>query len=260
MQDLIPKMSGGYMGVRLTPPLNNIFPKPPPVPPPPEKYYAATQICTSKSGTMNMNGHILSNTMNHNANNLKNLSNTMNTKNSNNNINNTLNNNINSNTNGSNTGTTASLDGRVGGNTPTTPSNQLNSYSDFDTLLLDDDIQLKEFPRDKLVIVEKLGCGMFGELHLCEIKGQRLVHPNSFLFDFIFSFYLVLLCKNTSGYFFEKLLLLVSRQRRYLFYITGGLWHFKVQFLVGYPGILFKKLFERSLNTEELFACIFFTF
>ena len=36
---------------------------------------------------------------------------------------------------------------------------------------MDEEVQLKEFPRDKLVIVEKLGCGMFGELHLCETKG-----------------------------------------------------------------------------------------
>ena len=137
MQDLLPKMPGGYIGVRLTPPLNNIFPKPPKVPPPPgpEKYYAATQICTSKTGTMNLNGHILnnSNTMNHNGS-MKTGSNHSN------------------NSNGSNT--TASLDGRNGGITPTTPLNhQLNSYSDFDTLLIDDEIQLKEFPRDKLVIV-----------------------------------------------------------------------------------------------------------
>jgi discoidin domain receptor family member 2 len=156
MQDLLPKMPGGYIGVRLTPPLNNIFPKPPKVPPPPgpEKYYAATQICSSKTGTMNLNGHILnnSNTMNHNGS-MKTGSNHSNT-----------------NSNGSNT--TASLDGRNGCITPTTPLNhQLNSYSDFDTLLMDDEIQLKEFPRDKLVIVEKLGCGMFGELHLCETKG-----------------------------------------------------------------------------------------
>lgn len=155
MENLLPKMPGGYMGIRSTPPLNNIFPKPtiPKVPPPPqEKYYAATQICTSKHGTMTLNGHILSgsNTMNNNNGSSKASSN---------------------HSNGSNT--TASLDGRNGCITPTTPLNhQLNSYSDFDTLLMDDDVvQLKEFPRDKLVIVEKLGCGIFGELHLCETKG-----------------------------------------------------------------------------------------
>uniref|UniRef100_A0A182SLA2 Uncharacterized protein n=1 Tax=Anopheles maculatus TaxID=74869 RepID=A0A182SLA2_9DIPT len=113
MQDLIPKIPGGYVSVRLTPPtLNNIFPKPPPVPPPPEKYYAATAICKSST-------------------------------------------------------------------TPTTPSNQqqqqqqLNAYSDLDLGVSDDDLQLSEYPRDKLVIVEKLGCGAFGELHLCETKGYR---------------------------------------------------------------------------------------
>lgn len=155
MENLLPKMPGGYMGIRSTPPLNNIFPKStiPKVPPPPpqEKYYAATQICTSKHGTMTLNGHILSssNTMNNNNGSSKASSN---------------------HSNGSNT--TASLDGRNGCITPTTPLNhQLNSYSDFDTLLMDDDVQLKEFPRDKLVIVEKLGCGIFGELHLCETKG-----------------------------------------------------------------------------------------
>lgn len=117
MQDLIPKIPGGYVSVRLTPPtLNNIFPKPPPVPPPPEKYYAATAICKSSTA-------------------------------------------------------------------PTTPSNnqqsnqqqqqQLNAYSDLDHGVSDDDLQLSEYPRDKLVIVEKLGCGVFGELHLCETKGYR---------------------------------------------------------------------------------------
>lgn len=71
-----------------------------------------------------------------------------------------------------NNSSNVSLDGR-NGNTPTTPNNKMNTYSDFDTLLIDDDLPLKEFPRDKLVIVEKLGCGMFGELHLCETKGSR---------------------------------------------------------------------------------------
>ncbi|XP_011176649.1 discoidin domain-containing receptor 2 isoform X2 [Zeugodacus cucurbitae] len=32
--------------------------------------------------------------------------------------------------------------------------------------------QVQEFPRQSLVIVEKLGCGVFGELHLCETKGM----------------------------------------------------------------------------------------
>lgn len=33
--------------------------------------------------------------------------------------------------------------------------------------------QVQEFPRQSLVIVEKLGCGVFGELHLCETKSMR---------------------------------------------------------------------------------------
>ncbi|CAD7086290.1 unnamed protein product [Hermetia illucens] len=107
MQDLIPKIPGGYVSVRMTPPpLNNIFPKPPPVPPPPsEKYYAATAICKPP--------------------------------------------------------------------TPTTPSTAqvVNPYSDVDTISTDEDLQLQDFPRQSLVIVEKLGCGVFGELHLCETKG-----------------------------------------------------------------------------------------
>ena len=67
------------------------------------------------------------------------------------------------------------------------PSTPLDAYSDIDftannTLpislngLLNDndkDIQIQEFPRDKLVIIEKLGSGVFGELHLCETKGLR---------------------------------------------------------------------------------------
>lgn len=115
MQDLIPKIPGGYVSVRSTPPsLNNIFPKPPPVPPPPEKYYATTAICkttfTPSTGSLHS----------------------------------------------SNTG------------------NLLTSCNDIDALSTDDDTQqLHEFPRHSLIIVEKLGSGTFGELHLCETKGLR---------------------------------------------------------------------------------------
>lgn len=118
MQDLIPKIPGGYVSVRHTPPsLNNIFPKPPPVPPPPEKYYAATAICKTTATPS--------------------------------------------------TGTIASRNSE-----PAT--NLLSSYSDVDAISTDDDLQqLQEFPRHALVIVEKLGSGVFGELHLCETKGLR---------------------------------------------------------------------------------------
>lgn len=120
MQDLIPKIPGGYVSVRNTPPsLNNIFPKPPPVPPPPEKYYATTAICKTK----------------------------------------------------------LSQSSTIGGTTNTLPSNLLNSQlnnDNNDALSIDDDLQqLHEFPRHSLVIVEKLGNGTFGELHLCETKGLR---------------------------------------------------------------------------------------
>lgn len=161
MQDLLPKMpGGGYIGVRPSPPINNIFPKPPKCPPPgSEKYYAATQIC--KTGTMNGHGVNIGS-----ASHLLGGSATMGHK--------TSSNHSNSNSNGSNS--TATLDGRPGCITPTTPLNHhLNSYSEFDTLLIDETPVLKEFPRDKLVIVEKLGCGMFGELHLCETKGLTWV-------------------------------------------------------------------------------------
>lgn len=119
MQDLIPKIPGGYVSVRHTPPsLNNIFPKPPPVPPPPEKYYATTAICKAPQTPS--------------------------------------------------TGTMAST------NTAPATANLLSSYSDVDAISIDDDLQqLNEFPRQSLVIVEKLGSGAFGELHLCETKGLR---------------------------------------------------------------------------------------
>lgn len=118
MQDLIPKIPGGYVSVRNTPPsLNNIFPKPPPVPPPPEKYYATTAICKTKLPTS--------------------------------------------------AGAMPS--------TNTLPTNLLIPHNDAtDAISIDDDLQqLHEFPRHSLVIVEKLGNGTFGELHLCETKGLR---------------------------------------------------------------------------------------
>ena len=60
--------------------------------------------------------------------------------------------------------------------TPTSPSTQLNIYSDGDLINSSnsDDLQnMQDFPRHSLVIVEKLGSGSFGELHLCETKGLR---------------------------------------------------------------------------------------
>ncbi|KNC30967.1 hypothetical protein FF38_12017, partial [Lucilia cuprina] len=54
--------------------------------------------------------------------------------------------------------------------------------------------QLQEFPRHSLVIVEKLGCGVFGEYHLCETKGLSIcfccfAFSISILFYFMFLFY-----------------------------------------------------------------------
>ena len=137
MQDLIPKIPGGYVSVRNTPPsLNNmVFPKPPPVPPPPEKYYATTAICkTSATSTMGPNGGGIANNNIHTTNTMP-LSSTA---------------------------------------QPTATTNLLSSYNDTDATSTDDDLQqLNEFPRHSLVIVEKLGSGAFGELHLCETKGLR---------------------------------------------------------------------------------------
>ncbi|XP_055299396.1 discoidin domain-containing receptor 2-like, partial [Sitodiplosis mosellana] len=134
MQDLIPKIPGGYVSVRNTPPsLNNmVFPKPPPVPPPPEKYYATTAICkTSAASTMGPNGGIANNNIH--------------------------------------TTNTMPLSATA---QPTATTNLLSSYNDTDATSTDDDLQqLNEFPRHSLVIVEKLGSGAFGELHLCETKG-----------------------------------------------------------------------------------------
>ena len=125
------------MSVRNTPPsLNNmVFPKPPPVPPPPEKYYATTAICkTSATSTMGPNGGGIANNNIHTTNTMP-LSSTA---------------------------------------QPTATTNLLSSYNDTDATSTDDDLQqLNEFPRHSLVIVEKLGSGAFGELHLCETKGLR---------------------------------------------------------------------------------------
>lgn len=152
MQDLLPKVAGGYISVRSNPPtLNSIFPKPPPVPPPPEKYYAATPVLKSQTtpttpsnnnsyGGLVGGGNIGLDFDSANTLPLNGLE-------------------RNSNNGGIGFGTLAT--------TTTTPSAAIVTG--------DDDVQLHEFPRDKLVIIEKLGSGVFGELHLCETKGLRYV-------------------------------------------------------------------------------------
>lgn len=63
--------------------------------------------------------------------------------------------------------------------TPSTPaamsakaSSSLTSYSAEDTLTEEEDETAEcilDFPREKLNIVENLGCGYFGDVHLCEV-------------------------------------------------------------------------------------------
>lgn len=49
-----------------------------------------------------------------------------------------------------------------------------DSFSDVDAISTSDDSQrIQEFPRQSLLIVEKLGNASFGEVHLCETKGIR---------------------------------------------------------------------------------------
>lgn len=75
---------------------------------------------------------------------------------------------------GSNIHTTNTMPLSSAASPPTATTNLLSSYNDVDAISTDDDLQqLNEFPRHSLVIVEKLGSGTFGELHLCETKGLR---------------------------------------------------------------------------------------
>lgn len=61
-----------------------------------------------------------------------------------------------------NSATSTSINGSTG-----------NPYFDVDAISTDDYLQVQEFSRHSLVIVEKLGYGIFGELHLCETKELR---------------------------------------------------------------------------------------
>ncbi|KAL7739932.1 hypothetical protein ACLKA6_013121 [Drosophila palustris] len=105
-------------------------PPPPPVPPPPEKYYAATPIC-SKPGVLGPPGSQSSGSLSLSS---------------------------------SNTAAT----------TPTPTGGKPHHYNlDMSANFADineeqANCQVQEFPRQSLVIVEKLGSGVFGELHLCE--------------------------------------------------------------------------------------------
>lgn len=102
---------------------------PPPVPPPPEKYYAATPICSKP-----VTGPA-----------------------------------------GSQSSGSLSLSSSNTAATTPTPTGGKPHHYNFDMSANFADIneeqancQVQEFPRQSLVIVEKLGSGVFGELHLCE--------------------------------------------------------------------------------------------
>ncbi|XP_034472140.1 discoidin domain-containing receptor 2 [Drosophila innubila] len=104
-------------------------PPPPPVPPPPEKYYAATPICSKP--VLGPPGSQSSGSLSLSS---------------------------------SNTAAT----------TPTPTGGKPHHYNlDMSANFADineeqANCQVQEFPRQSLVIVEKLGSGVFGELHLCE--------------------------------------------------------------------------------------------
>lgn len=67
-----------------------------------------------------------------------------------------------------NSATTPPSVGGGGGGKSVTATTATNPYYDVDPT--DDYLQVAEFSRHSLVIIEKLGYGVFGELHLCETK------------------------------------------------------------------------------------------
>ncbi|XP_043064703.1 discoidin domain-containing receptor 2 [Drosophila ficusphila] len=101
---------------------------PPPVPPPPEKYYAATPIC-SKPLLVPPPGSQSSGSLN-----------------------------------SSTTGATTPTSAKVV--KPHRYNVDINATLDINEERAN--YQVQEFPRQSLIIVEKLGSGVFGELHLCE--------------------------------------------------------------------------------------------
>ncbi|XP_030377793.1 discoidin domain-containing receptor 2 [Scaptodrosophila lebanonensis] len=115
---------------------------PPPVPPPPEKYYAATPIGNSKPSTMPTAGSQSSGSLS--------LS--------------------------SSTGAATTPTGGSGTGKPHHYNLDISAnFADINEEQAN--CQVQEFPRQSLVIVEKLGTGVFGELHLCEtnVLGATLV-------------------------------------------------------------------------------------
>ncbi|KAH8404796.1 hypothetical protein KR222_003859, partial [Zaprionus bogoriensis] len=125
-------VGGGPPLAPLAPLAPLVAPLAPPVPPPPEKYYAATPIC-SKPVSSGPPGSQSSGSLSLSS---------------------------------SNTAATTP--------TPTLPGGKPHHYNlDMSVNFADineeqANCQVQEFPRQSLVIVEKLGSGVFGELHLCE--------------------------------------------------------------------------------------------
>nr|CAD7404497.1 unnamed protein product [Timema poppensis] len=124
---------------RAPPPLHNFFPKPPPVPPPPEKYYAATEIC--KTGPQLPPPPPLSPPPAL----VPQLT--------------------------SNNARGGGLYGLVGvgcNDTLTTTSSEEEEQGEVP--------ELAAFSTDNLTILDKLGPGQFGEIHLCRVES----FPDSF--------------------------------------------------------------------------------
>lgn len=49
----------------------------------------------------------------------------------------------------------------------------------------EDEPLLPEFPREQLVVLERLGVGQYGEINLCKIHNQREIKENTFSYDLI---------------------------------------------------------------------------
>ncbi|XP_017079537.2 LOW QUALITY PROTEIN: discoidin domain-containing receptor tyrosine kinase B [Drosophila eugracilis] len=129
MQRMLPNPGSANQNGR-SPEAAATFPlSPPPVPPPPEKFYASTPICT-KPMTVPPPGSQSSGSL-------------------------------------SSSNTTTGTPRVVGVDHPV--HNNLNLIENIDDINEEwANCQVQEFPRKSLVIVEKLGSGVFGELHLCE--------------------------------------------------------------------------------------------
>ncbi|XP_069671795.1 discoidin domain-containing receptor 2 isoform X3 [Periplaneta americana] len=117
---------------RTLPPLHNFFPKPPPVPPPPEKYYAATEICKAPPQPPPPPPLSPPPLM---------------------------------------VPQLISTQGGSGSSTygaAVSPEALTTATDEEDD---EESMPLCQFPREQLRVLEKLGHGEFGEVHLCEVEG-----------------------------------------------------------------------------------------